>query len=289
MKADPLLGWSSIQVARQLSALVPAQARVLAIRPADFYYTDRRMLSYLDPRMLPLYQEQDPAKLADLLRGLGVEYVQMPDYLIPPASHTSLMPLLSDPGLADLVVDANFSQLYRLRPPANRATRPHSAASVRNLFDWAWIEYPRVGVGGPAFALRVLGKGVVTMPGSSSSTNALLPRSYSHMLEVGSTESDGRAVGPIPVKSGREYVLKLEVEGEGYVRIWVWKGKVTDPDSWRQTLAGDFALSSQTPRVEFSRRMRIDGEASGVRIGIERYGISRLAVKSASLVELDSE
>lgn len=247
------------------------------------------MLSYLDPRMVPLYQESDAAKLADSLRRLGVEYVQVPDYLIPPVSNSSLMSLLSNPDLAELMVYNNFSQLYRLRSLSKPAAKPYRTEVIQNLFDWAWVEYPRVGVGGPAFALRGLGKGVVSMPSSSSSTNSFLPRSYSHMLEVGSTGSDGRAVAPIPVKSGREYVLKLEVEGEGYIRVWVWKGKTTDPDAWQQTLAGDFALSPQTPRVEFSRRMRIDGQASSLRIGIERTGVSRLVVKSASLVELGSQ
>lgn len=290
MKADPLLGWGGIQMVRQLSKEVPSDARILAMRPADFYYSDRRMLSYLDPRTVPLY-EQAPTKLVDSLQRLGVNYVQVPDYLIPPVSNSSVMGLLSDPELTELIVDANFNQLYRLRLSEERTEQTRRISISQDLFDWDWVEYPRLGVGGPAFALRGMGKGRVTMPSSFFSTTSILPRSYSHMLLVGLTTSGSQLTGPIPVKSGKEYVLKLDVEGEGFFRIWVWKGKepVTDPASWLQTLAGDFALSSKTSHLAFSRRMRIDGEVSGVRIGIERYGVSRLTVKSATLVELDSE
>lgn len=286
MKKDPLLAWNGIQLVKHMPDEVPADARILAIHPADFYYTDRKMLSYLDPRMVPLYGESEPAAFAKELQELGVRYVQVPGYLIPPASHSSLLPLLSDPGLADLVVDSSFSQLYRLRTKSASARAHKVPVGSQNLFDQTWVEYPKVGVGGPAFAIRKWSRGVVAMPDTAESTTSILPRSYSHMLEAGDEVAGKNPVPPIQVQPGKEYVLRLNVEGEGYIRVWIWKGDGVNPDAWRQVLAGDFALSPQTPRFDFSRRMLIDDNETRLRIGIERYGISRLSVRSASLVEL---
>jgi 4-amino-4-deoxy-L-arabinose transferase-like glycosyltransferase len=277
---DPLTGWPNLTIAKELDKEVPEGSKVLAIRPADMYYAERKMISYLDPRMVAIYKEPDPYRFAKGLQQLGVTHIQIPDYFIPPVANSALMKVIADPSLTLLVKDYSFQQLYRLKDPeASHST----VGRVRDLSRLHWNEYPRIGIGGPTFALRPYTKEVGQLPYVGMSTSSLLARSYSHMVEL--------APDPISVTAGKEYLLRLSTEGEGFMRIWIWWLAPDAPDIARRPedkghLAGDFILSPQVNHLTFERRMRVPQNVTHVRIGIERYGISRLTFDKAELVEI---
>jgi len=289
MRKDPLDNWNGIKIAKHLHEYMSPEARVLALRPADMYYSRRKMVSYLDPIMLPMYGQKDARQLFEQLHESGIEFIQVPIYFIPPVNNSALMELLSDPKLTSLVQDTQFSQLYALKSVS--AAEFHEAeASTVDLSTRSWQEYPRIGVGGPAFALHGRFSRTAKLPATSESHSSFLAKSYSHILEVGNDDSDrwleedvSRSVQITP---GKEYVIDLGVEGEGFNRVLVWM-RGDNSEKWSGPyLAGDFVLSPQIPSLMFKRRMRMPEGVRQIRIGIERYGISRLTLKNAFLVRL---
>lgn len=285
-RKNPLDNWHSIQIAQHLHEHVSADSRVLSMRPADMFYAQRRMLSYLDPAMIPIYGQKDSHEVRDQLLAMGVEHVHVQNYFIPPLTNSALMEMLADPGLTTLLQDSQFSQLYALKPPSGSRNSPEKGVPL-DLKSWSWVEYPRVGIGGPAFSLKNGFSRVAKLPDAESSNARLLAKSYSHILEVGEVGAYDPIIGtkvvPIEVFPEKEYLIDLNAEGEGFFRIWIWL-RSQDGDEWSgPSLAGDFVLSPKVPELRFQRRMRIPKNMRRIRIGIERYGISRLELKNAQL------
>lgn len=283
---DPAENIPGIGIARNMNADVPADKKVLAIRPADMFYTDRRMVSYLDPKMVPLYGEPDPVRFVSKLKDMGIEYVQMPNYFIPPVSNTALMPALARPELSTLVRDVYANQLYRLAP-ADTAGPSGEGPSMVDLSGMTWLDYPSLGAGRLSVAIRSLGRQVAGLPYSNGSSSVFLPASYSHILELGGGQPhDPEGNGPIAVESGGEYTLTLDVEGDGFIRVWVSQLSSPDVELRRGDLMGDFALSSDVPRLTFQRRFRVMEGAGFLRISVQRLGISQLTLQRAELRQL---
>ncbi|RUP29392.1 MAG: hypothetical protein EKK45_10855 [Curvibacter sp.] len=289
MRKDPLANLNGIKIAQNMHAYISPEALVLAIRPADMYYARRKMVSYLDPIMVPMYGCKDARQLFEQLHKSGVGYIQVPDYFIPPVNNSALMDLISDPRLTVLVQDAKFSQLYALKSLPIADFNEVESSKI-DLSALPWREYPRIGVGGPAFALQGEFSRTVQLPATSESHSSLLAKSYSHILEVGDGDSNGLLEGNIEqlvhVIPGKEYVINLDVEGEGFNKVLVWM-REPNVERWSGPyFAGDFVLSPQIPSLMFKRRMRMPEGVQLMRIGIERYGISRLTLKKAFLTRL---
>lgn len=282
LKSDPLSAWNGVTIVKQFGAQMRVGEKVLAIRPADMFYSGRKMVSYLDPRMIDLYGESDPQLFIAGLEKLGVQFVQMPDYWIPPVPNSALMEVLANPAYSSLVLDSQFHQLYRLVD--GRASNKEDS-QVEDLTARNWIEYPKFGVGGPTFGLPSLARPVGPLPYTAKSDVFLLSRNYSHMLTA--------AHDRLAVQPGKEYLIRLDAEGEGFMRVWIWRHderkarEGVEPPDGRQSLVGDFVLSPRIKRLAFERRLRIPNETTHIRIGIERYGVSALTLKSASLTELN--
>ena len=77
---------------------------VFSIKPADMYYADRRMISYLDPRLLPFYGERDVVAACQKLRDLGVRYIHVPDYSLPPVYNSSFQEIMGRRDLSRLAI-----------------------------------------------------------------------------------------------------------------------------------------------------------------------------------------
>ena len=284
---DPAGNIPGIAIARHLNADVPADKKVLAIRPADMFYTDRRMVSYLDPAMVPLYGEPEPARLVSKLKELGVEYVQMPNYFIPPVANSALMSALARPELSTLVRDVYAYQLYRLKPTVEDASLSGESLRPVDLSHMTWVHYPSLGTGRLSVALRGMGEQADGLPYSNRSSSTILSAGYSHILELGGGQPhDPEGNEPIAVQSGGEYTLTLEVEGDGFIRVWVSQLSSPDVELRRGDLLGDFALSSDVPQLKFQRRFRVMESAGYLRIAVQRLGISRLTLKRAELQQL---
>lgn len=203
---------------------IPSGALVLSLKPSDMYYADRRMVSYLDERLIPFYAIKDPQEGAAYLQKVAIIYVHVPDYGIPSFYNSALYEILRSSKLSDLLVSNIGGQIYRLNPVAEmeRSVRYDSA-----LFD----------VGSDASAIQTVVKEegfalggrkatsqINTGTGGESSLQItaglpldLFHRHWRTRLRLRMVGSNGQ--GLLPVSPGAEYAWDIELSGRGAVAL----------------------------------------------------------------------
>ena len=117
------------------------------------YYAGRRMLSYLDPRLVPFYSAREPAEALATLKALGVTHVHLPDYGLPPLYDSQLHKILRSLNMATLVFQADGYQIYRLEPSGLAEGEPldllsgqvaWTRTSVPSTRAWNWVGRSRM-------------------------------------------------------------------------------------------------------------------------------------------------
>ncbi|WP_147375667.1 hypothetical protein [Noviherbaspirillum cavernae] len=279
----------NIRVMHWVALEVPREAVILSLRPADMYYSHRRMVSYLDPRMLAVYREDDPVKAASLLRGLGIQYIHVPDYGLPVLYNTVLDQIVADPKLTRLAYSAGGTQLYKLEDSGQRFVELRNFTTDENV----WTQWPQTQWGG----YRVFGAiGVVPVEVAShevSVTNWRIPffhRDFSTMMATGFGTPFAHAKNGtlLPVVGGGEYRIGLDLQGRGYIRIWVAQfgsrgNLLRDFDRQSADRLGEVVLGADNQLKKFRRRLLVLPEAKYIRIGVERLGHSELTIKNSEL------
>lgn len=285
-----LSNWSNIRVIEAINRTVPQDGLVLSSRPSDMYYAKRRMVSYLDERMLAFYAQTEPVKALEELRKLGVRYVQLTDYALPPVYNSSLLEILADPKMSRLVFSSDGDQLYELvgEPPETVADLPI------DLLHTPWHQVRQIRLGGRK-VLETFGVDAqpLQLPASVSDL-AWFHRDYSTMLIPGGAQSlqSADVSTMVSVEPG-QYLLRLQVQGRGYVQVWMGR---FGPDGQRylsdttsqdgQIRVGDFSLTDRKSSMTFVRRIQIREPVKFVRFAIEHAGMSRLTVNSMTLTPL---
>ncbi|WP_142587775.1 hypothetical protein [Pseudorhizobium halotolerans] len=129
-----------------ISENLPKDAKILAIRPSHMFHADRRMVSYLDPRLVPFYDARTDDEAVTALKRLDITHVQLPGYYIPPVYKSRLQNFLSDPSETALEYsDQGGNQVYALTPDDVRYGSPVSL----DPSDVQWTKqtiYPFFGV-----------------------------------------------------------------------------------------------------------------------------------------------
>ena len=288
---DKLLGrMPSIKVAMEISKIIPEDSLVLSMRPADMYYAKHKMVSYLDPRLIPFYREKDPAVAVEILKALNIRHVLMTDYSLPTSYHSSLMSILSDPRKSRLVYGSGMTQLYELSD--DRQFVGNTLDVTPGKFLWTRTEQLRIG-GRKAFGEFGL-RASVFDGGVSLSTFPFFHRDYSVALTSG---LDGELSGNfyaqyIKVDPG-EYVIRVKLTGQGYVVLWIQQFdsngiQITDSttDRDRQLRFGDLVLSKKNPSIDFARRIKIEPKTHKIRLEVEHVGRSYVKIESLTLEQL---
>ena len=278
----------STNVVRKIYEELPQDAKVLAIRPADMYYADRRMVSYLDESLLPFYREKELINGAAKLRQLGIRYVFMTDYALPPVYNSSLMSILATPSLSRLVYSSGMMQLYELVNTGDQT------GEVQDLTpgNIPWTRTLQLRIGGRK-AVNALGfRPTIFNGGESVSSLPIFHRDYSVILATGQGASlwGGKSATFTEVKPGGEYVVRMNLKGEGYIVLWLQqfdaKGiPILQPTiaADRPTRIGDVSLSEKNQEFEFARRLRVQPETSRIRIGVEHIGRSKISISKMTL------
>lgn len=287
--------WSSIAVVKELENIVPHGDKVLSMRPADMYYSNRTMVSYLDPKMLPVYEEDNAYKVSMLLKRMGVKYVHMTDYFLPPVSNSSIQYMLADPSLSKLEFSKGMSQIYTL------VDSGLSALEEEDLTPGLvpWTRTVQLNVGGRKALARVgLHSALVDDNQMFTSSFPAFHRDYSTIttLGIGSSLSWNHEGSDsfFEVAENNEHLIKLDLDGEGFIRIWIaqfdsignpiYTDSIEKNKPWR---IGELSLSSKYPQQKFIRRVRFLPEAKYIRIGVEQLGKSRLKINKATITRLN--
>lgn len=248
---------------------LPGNAVILAMRPADLLYSGRRMISYLDPRLLAVYEASKSGEALRILRDLGVTHVQFPDYYMPPIYNSVVEQLLADPSSTSLIHDSMGHQIYALLPE----TFAVSSANQIDFVDWERVQ----GTDIPTFrrwaGLDLLGsKYVVGSTSVGESPFGLFERSFktvvtSEFVDKGSAPHD-------------QWLLKMKIGGHGSFRVWV------NIEGFRSVRVADLFLGDRKPNHVLARRFSIPADRRRFSIVIEHFGNSSLVLDEATVVGL---
>lgn len=244
----------------------PKDSMVLAMRPADMYYARRRMVSYLDPSVIPFYKEKKPEKALQILENLGITHVQMTDYMLPPVYRTALMEILANPAYTSLIYSYDGRQIYALKP--YRSERLNTVSM--DIREIPWISQTQWLVGGRQALLRIpiTHKVSQDFPSLSESPWGLFQRDFSKRLISESV--------PIPFHK-TQGALNASFSGYGAIDI-----RMAYENSESSVLLGKITLTDEGNQ-SFMRRFEIPSDARKLRIIIEHYGNSYLSAEGMAL------
>ncbi|HQZ06100.1 MAG TPA: hypothetical protein PLJ46_09520 [Burkholderiaceae bacterium] len=283
--------WSAFRTVREMASHVPGDALVLTMRPADMYYSGRTMLSYLDPRLLPVYRETSPVQAVQMLHDMGVQYVHMVDYSLPSLYNSVLQGIMDRPDLSRLEYGYGMTQIYSLRDSGLRKGAQIDITPGKV----PWIRSPAIRtVGKNAFGGFKFGQTIMSEQKDSVSTFPLFHRDYSVELitRVGDSSWSGSNKQPnFEVNPGSEYLLDLQLQGRGFVQIWLTQldakrnpidNEMAERDS--SIRIGEIALTEQYPAKNFARRFKAIADAKMFQITVEHVGESHLTIGQATLI-----
>ena len=248
----------SIRVARAIDTLPSGETLVLSLRPADMFYAKRRMISYLDPRLVDYYRQTDVDKAFSILRSLGITHFHVPDYSLPVDYNSALPELLSDPRLTRLV---HFDSGYALYELAAGQRFPRVAIPLASSHD-AWTSVD--------VADRLL-----TANTGSASAGALSPLLVARRLTRGATvflvpsvraTQGSQPASPVPIGGGAEVRVEVVAQGAGFARLYV-----LEFDAEQRVLAITRlaeAVMTETPTL-LSRRLVTRPATRGLRVAIQ--------------------
>lgn len=265
----------------------PRDTLVFTLKPADMYYSGRRMLSYLDPRMVPFYRERDPGRALRLLEELGVRYVHVADYGLPPLHNSAIEAILRNPQWARLVFQADGNQVYALAASDVRDGPSQDLLGGKT----PWTRSTSLVLGGRKALANLAGPAARVDPSVSYQGGLplhLFHREWSTLLSVGDAPQ-----GAVAAEGGREYAFDVDLEGSGLVRVWLQQFdrngaplKDTFLRSQSKAMITDIVLGGTYPARTFSRRFRTLPDAARLVLTLEHVGSSALRVRSAHLVRM---
>ncbi|MBO3713496.1 MULTISPECIES: ArnT family glycosyltransferase [Candidatus Accumulibacter] len=277
---------------------LPENALLLSLRPADMYYAQRKMVSYLDERLLPVYRETSPPRAAQMLRDLGITHLHVPDYGLPVMYNSVLDRIIDDPALSRLMYSASGTQVFQLASEGN-AGRALLSFEFTDFTPATtdWTQYRQLNLGGQrlASALGFLSKRLPKDGISSSEWHVpLFHRDFSTMVANGRGRPLAVARHDLlpSIRGGEEYRVTFDLAGNAFVKLWL----VQFDEKGRLLLSGEYSSGvdriaevvlnhpDETRRV--SRRFLALPDAAYVRFGVEHLGYSEIQVRRAVLEHL---
>jgi hypothetical protein len=113
-------------VVEAIDRLIKPGECVLLFRQADYaYYGKNCYISYLDKRLIPLYQATDSMAVLKILQRHRIRLIFLPDYGTPEVYNTELESFLANPAYASIVWDLDQNRLFAVHdtPLASRGQR----------------------------------------------------------------------------------------------------------------------------------------------------------------------
>lgn len=293
---EKLRYWPPFHAMRFLaeSELIPQNALVLSMKPADMYYSKHKMVSYLDPRLLEFYREKSDAAALKMLEAIGITHVHVPDYDIPPMYNSRLRKILASVEKADLLHSAGGHQIYRLKPSAEENSPSLSRHAELGFDQVPWtISYVSFVLGRSSIFSRSSPSQPYSVSGPSQPG---LEPMFGELHTVLVSGTDGEIKGDTSVEAETEYLLELNMHGKPHVSVYLYQvnkdGKVLYPFElnsmrdrvslgWKHRVT-DGPLSLSEGR-EFSHRFRTLPDVGLIRIAISYRGTERISLERANV------
>lgn len=286
---EKLRNWGGFQLARRVSADTPQDAVVLAERPADLYYADRRMISFLDPRLVPVYREPDPVRAAQLLTRLGVTHLQLPGYFHPAIYRTAVEAIAARPDLSTLVFSHGGDQLYALDRPAGRLGPARQVGPAHH----PWVQAVRFSAL-PIGLLLSASPVDAQQPVAGGLSLPLLQRSVRSEIIFGGSpllRDVQKRADLLPISAGDEFLVEIDLEGDAYARVLIYyfEGNLRPASSAGlfSDLIGEIALSPETGRRTLTRRLRVSrSDVAFFRLVVEHRGNTWVQMKDVRVRQI---
>lgn len=282
--AQTLANVPDYQLTEYLRTQTPADALVLSLKPADMYYADRKMVSYLDPRMIEFYAESDPSAALERLKALGVGFVHVPNYGIPPLYNSELWQILCNPAMSDVLFTSNGGQVYALSP-----SKLESTGSINiSPGSWPWTRETVFILGGR----KRIGQISSSRGAFDESTSVvelplgLFQRNMLTQLSSESGKADGSDLIPVP-KGAVEVAVDLALTGRGLVSLRIVEyGPIRGPEPptvINQIPLTTFELTEGQGERIYGHRVRLSPSTNRLAIIMEQQGESVIAIHRAAV------
>ena len=277
-------------------AVLPKDALILSLRPADMYYLSRKMVAYLDPVLIPLYEETSPLAAVALLKALGINYIHATDYSLPVQYNSVINKILEDPNLSKIIVSNLANEIYQLTPTHHQFKLIKDFTPGKHM----WSYYKNWNLMGRKNLFNLMPK---TNRMSFMRENKLLDfqtswalnhRHYSHIIFSGVVGSiyETFVKEDIALKPGKEYRVDFNLEGEGFIRFYIIElSSDNHPIQYFANITtslriGEVVLSKTQNSIHYSKRFIAQG--AKIIFIVETIGSSKLFIKNAKLYELSA-
>ena len=282
-------GFSAMSYLRENS---PPDALVLAQRPAEMYYANRRMISYLDERLVPVYRMQDPAQVAQALRDLGVTHIHMPGYSHPAIYNTKIQDVAARPDLSTMLFSNRSEQIYSLQPSDKRPGMRRDITP--GVIPWTQTRsfYPLgltplgVEISVEPYTRDQVSVGGVGVPFFQRAMSTALMTGSGAPYQVVQGEADMIEVSP-----GQEYLIDMTLAGDAYVYVFLYQynnsGMLLGTQRPSTLLMAEIALDSSNDARKLARRIRMTDETAFIRIALSHLGNTSVQLLRADLTHLE--
>ena len=272
--------WPPYQAMAYLAESSSPRARVLTLKPSDMVYARRRMVSFLDPVLLPAYEETTAVGFAARLAELEITHVHIPEYPLPPLYRSPWEDLLADCRLTELVADRNGHQIYRLNRRSSDCFCPTEPLRGEAA---SWTRTSALSFGGRKRLAAIEDNHAVAA--GQQDAHAALPLLFQRdaitRIRSGTVDIDDLATGAASCVGSRELRLDLELIGSGFVTIYVEFMDGAGHLIAEQSIGGTVIDEGRTRR--FSHRLTALPGAKKARLIVEHRGTTRAAVVGVRL------
>jgi 4-amino-4-deoxy-L-arabinose transferase-like glycosyltransferase len=278
-------------------SLVPKNAHILSLRPADMYYMHRKMISYLDPLLVSFYQEKSPQDAVNLLKAMGVNYIHVTDYSLPVQYNSGLYKILQNPHLSKIIVSNLANEIYQLAP----ADGQFKLIKDFTPGKFTWSYYKVWNLMGRKNLFKLMPNSQFSIIRENRLLNfkkswAVNHRHYSHIIysKIGGNIFESLFdSNDIVLDHGKEYRVNFDIEGEGFVRFYMLELTAQNqPVPYFDGIVtairiGEVVLSKTQNIAGYSKRFIARGDK--VIFIIETLGSSALFIQKAKLYKLENK
>ena len=277
-------------------SIVPKDALILSLRPADMYYLHRKMVSYLDPRLVSFYQENSPNNAIKILKALGINYIQATDYSLPVQYNSVLYRILQDPRLSKMIVSNLANEIYQLVPADGQFKLVKDFTPGKLI----WSYYKTWNLMGRKNLFKIISNIQFSVIRENKLLNfkkswPVNHRHYSHIIfsKIGGNIYDDSLSENIALEPKKEYRVDFDLEGEGFIRFYMLELSAENipikyfDDIITSIRIGEIVLSKTQSKGSYSKRFIARGNK--VIFIIETIGSSELLIKKAKLYGLEGD
>ena len=266
----------------------PKSSLVFSLRPSDMYYSERKMVSYLDPRLVPFYETADEIQGLDILKKLGISYVHVPSYGLPSLYNSSLTAILRNPRLTSLAYSSLGGQIYELVPSdLAEISREDITPGL-----WPWYREHAFSLGGRK-RLGDAGDSVeALLEGNHSTVKLPLGLFQRHVVTRVKTAPRKEAGGgeAISVVGLAEIGIDIKISGRGLFGLRIEEYDSDDSEDrgirLRENILGSFELSTKQPSRWYSRRLSLLPTTRSIVVIVEQHGESEMMLESVQIARI---